>query len=473
MTFKRQIPALLIMILAIPAGCKKFVEIDPPRTQLVTASVFNNSATATVAQTGIYTQMFSTSYNISLNNGLLSDEFTNYNPSSTSVQTLEYMNQMVAANTFGLWGNAYSYIYQENSILASLNHDNALSPAVIRQLTGEALFIRAFWHFYLTNCYGDVPLVTSTDYTVNNVITRSPRAVVLQQIVTDLHAAEGLLSTNFVNADDTSSSAQTERVRPTSWAATALLARAYLYQGNWAGADSAASVVIGNSPLFGLVGLDSVFLKNSREAIWQIQTPTPALENTQDGYYYILTSTPNGSTNSGVTLSPQLLGTFESSDNRYRHWVDSAIFSGKPYYFPFKYKMGTQVPATVTEYTMVLRLAEQYLIRAEAEAQLNDLTNSANDLNTIRSRAGLTGTPASSQSDLLRAILHERQIELFSEWGHRWFDLVRTGEVNSVMGSPGNVTQYKQGAWVATDTLYPVPLTEININHNLTQNAGY
>lgn len=475
MKFSYKYSILITLVVAASASCKKFVGIAPPHTQLVTASVFNNNGSATAAQTGVYANMFnnSVSWHISYDNGLLSDEFTNY-ASLSSAGGQEYLNQLVATTEYGEWPTAYTFIYQENAILEALSGNKALSPAVVQQLTGEALFIRAFWHFYLTNCYGDVPLVTTTDYTINNVIQRSPRTAIFQQIIVDLQRAEGLLSSNFVNADDTSSSAQTERVRPTKWVAASLLARAYLYMGNWTAADSAATAVIANSSLFSLTGLDSVFLKNSREAIWQIQTPTPppANTNTEDGNSYILTSAP--STSSGVTLSPQLLNAFESGDQRSRHWVDSIVLSGTPYYFPYKYKKTvSNFTGTVNEYTMVLRLAEQYLIRAEAEAQLNQLTLAANDINIIRTRAGLGGTTASSQSDLLKAILHERQVELFTEWGHRWFDLVRTGAADTVMGAPGNVTQYKGGTWVATDTLYPIPQSEINLNPNLSQNNGY
>lgn len=477
MIFRYKCSALgLIFFLLGTCGCKKFVEIAPPETELVTASVFDKNAAASAAQTGIYTQLYNTSvsFHISLDGGLLSDEFYNYN-SNTSSLTQEYINGMVANNSYGQWSVAYNFIYQENAILEALAGNNALTPSVVQQLTGEALFVRAYWHFYLTTCYGDIPIVTSTDYAVNNTISRSPRALVFQQIVADLQKAQSLMSSNFVNADDTSFSAQTERVRPTKWAATALLARAYLYLGNWTGADSAASAVIGNA-MFRLPVLDSVFLKNSSETIWQVQIPTPPSKNTEDGQFYVLTSAPNGTTNSGVTLSPQLLSAFEPGDKRFVHWVDSIVFPGATYYFPYKYK-GTAVTftatGTVTEYNMMLRLAEQYLIRAEAEAQLNQLTAAANDINTIRTRAGLGGTSAATQADLLTAILHERQVELFTEWGYRWFDLVRTGNVNAVMGAPGNVTHYKGGAWVAADTLFPIPQSEINLNGNLTQNVGY
>jgi hypothetical protein len=83
----------------------------------------------------------------------------------------------------------------------------------------------------------------------------------------------------------------------------------------------------------------------------------------------------------------------------------------------------------------------------------------------------LTASSNIQQAD--SAILHERQVELFAEWGHRWFDLIRTGTVNSVMGSPGNVCAMKRGVWNANDTLYPIPQSEIKNDVNLTQNLGY
>jgi hypothetical protein len=124
---------------------------------------------------------------------------------------------------------------------------------------------------------------------------------------------------------------------------------------------------------------------------------------------------------------------------------------------------------------MVLRLGEQYLIRAEAEAELNDPGDAATDLNVIRKRAGLPPTTAANQSDLLTAILKERRVELFSEWGHRWFDLCRTGNAPAVMATPGNVCQAKGGVWNADNhqLLWPIPQQDIKADAKLSQNPGY
>jgi len=106
------------------------------------------------------------------------------------------------------------------------------------------------------------------------------------------------------------------------------------------------------------------------------------------------------------------------------------------------------------------------LIRAEAEAWQNQLTAAATDLNTVRGRAGLMPTTATDQAGLLAAIAHERQVEFFTEWGQRWFDLKRTGAINATLGS-------LKPTWTADASLLPIPLNEIEADPNLTQNPGY
>ncbi|OQP54312.1 hypothetical protein A4H97_22780 [Niastella yeongjuensis] len=459
-----------IIVLAFITGCKKFVEIPPPETQLVTTGVFSNSATATAATTAIYSQMYNNwvSYTISQSTGLLGDELTGY--STFTPQTQYYENAMVATKANGEWSNAYNYIYQANVIITALSNNTAISTAVVKQLTGEAQFIRAFWHFYLTNCYGDVPLVTTTDYRVNGTMARTPKSEVMQQVVADLRDAQELLSPDFIDASDTVIT--DDRVRPTKWAATALLARVYLYTGDWANAEAQATTVINKTDQFGLEpDLNAVFLKNCREAIWQLATPLPAYDyNTQDGFYYILFGTPSNANYGSTTLSSQLLNSFDSADQRKVNWVSSISENGTDYYFPYKYKVS--MSPDITEYTMVLRLAEQYLIRAEARAQQNNLEGAQADLNEIRTRAGLPNTTATTQTDLLAAVLNERQWELFTEWGHRWFDLIRTNNLNSVMRV---VTPAKGGSWDPDghQALYPIPQSDRNSNPHLSQNTGY
>jgi hypothetical protein len=121
---------------------------------------------------------------------------------------------------------------------------------------------------------------------------------------------------------------------------------------------------------------------------------------------------------------------------------------------------------------MLLRLAEQYLIRAEARAQLNNVNGAQSDLNTIRSRAGLSIIMPNDKNTLLDAILHERKVELFTELGHRWFDLKRTGHVDAVMSIEAPKKINGMG-WKSYQQLYPLPLTDLQRDQNLVQNPGY
>ncbi len=477
-----QIFILSCLTLVFPSGCKKFLVIPPPANQLVTASALSNNATATSAVTVIYTQMFALTESPSMawNTGLLGDEFTGYSSAGNNFQ--EYKNAMVATTKYGPWSEAYNWIYQANAIISGLQTTVGCSPSVKQQLTGEAYFIRAFWHFYQSNCYGDVPVSLTTDYTVTSRLTRSPRIQVLKQVISDLTTAQTLLSNNYVDISDTITT--TEKVRPTKAAATALLARAYLYLANYSkdnsqyiNAEVQSTAVINNSvySLSPLTGANEVFTKNSSEAIWQLQTPLPATQATWDGYDFILLGVPGGA--ASVSISPQLLAAFEPNDQRKVNWINSIVAGGTTYYYPFKYKVqsvaSTTSLASIAEYTMVLRLAEQFLIRAEAEVNDGKLSNAIADLNVIRTRAGLPNyAGATDATSLLAAILHERQIELFSEWGHRWFDLQRTGNCNSVM----SIVAPAKGTTWNTDghqQLMPIPITDITANPNLTQNVGY
>lgn len=492
--FKTTVTYAIIGMLSCLLGCKEFVEIPTPNSQLVTSSVFTNDASATAALTNIYTQMVANnqeSPNIAIQNGILSDELTSYANEVGPPPLSLYRNAMSAsANVvFGQWENAYKYIYQANAILIALQQYDGVTKEVKNQLTGEAYFIRAFWHFYLTNTYGDVPVALTTDYSVTNRLSKTPRVEVLQQIINDLIAAGNLLSSNYVDAS--SKNTTTERVRPNKAVATALLARAYLYHGDYANnntvsytaAIAASSTVIGNSTYRlcdDLSGPNSVFLKNSTEAIWQFFTPLPSNQNTFDGNDFILLGAPNNyGSYQGNSISPQLMSAFEANDKRKTNWIGSITAGGITYNYPWKYKV--QSGNAISEYTMVLRLAEQYLIRAEAKAELNDPT-AKDDLNAVRLRAGVGEyIGALDKASMLAAILHERQVELFTEWGHRWYDLNRAlntrnpVNVNTIMGAPGGVTASKGGTWGTKgyQQLYPIPINDIKINNNIKQNPGY
>ena len=459
--FLPRILSVLLLAAAI-TGCRKFIQVPPPDTTLSAAVIFGSDPTAIAAMMGVYSQAMNTpgtllNGGMSAYAGLSSDELAG-NGLSAALNSFA-TNTLVSTNFYvsTLYASGYNCIYNANAVLGNLSQSPAISDTVRSQLNGEARFLRAFTYFNLVNLFGGVPLETQTNYAVNAVTPRATSAAVYNQIALDLTDAQLLLSPSYA----TGITDPNDRTRPNQWAAAALLARVYLYEQDWADAETTASAVI-NSGQYQLVSLDSVFLATSREAIWQLQ-PVGTAFNTVEGYLFVPAAAP--SSVPLYTLTNFQVLSFEAGDLRRQHWTGTKTIQGTPYIYPFKYKVKAGGPP-YKEYEMVLRLAEQYLIRAEARARLNDLADAIADLNIIHVRAGLAGFSLSlSQADVLAAIMQERRAELFTEWGHRWLDLKRTGQADAVL-------QEKPG-WRSQDTLYPIPLTELQHNPNLVQNTGY
>jgi len=441
--------------------------------------VYASDATAAAVLTGLYTNLSSSDFtstdfrNLSMYAGLSADELTLWNGTSIVWQNQYYTNAL-SANMSGAafipWNSVYPYIFTCNSAIEGLSSADKLSAAARSQLLGEAKFMRAFFYFYLVNLYGDVPLILGTDYKVNALMGRTSKDKVYTQIVNDLLDAKKLLdSTGYVQSDCITvyEPSVAERVRPNSWVASALLARVYLYMNDYPNAEEQSSILINNTNVYGLESIGNAFLRNNSEAIWQLQ-PVNVGWNTEDAKLFIIP--PTGlSTSNPVYLSDTLLNSFEVGDLRKSNWIGNYTDVTGTYHYAYKYK-DANLGDPVIEYHMVLRLAEQYLIRAEARAQQGNLSGSQDDLNTIRTRAGLTSTSANDKKSLLVAILHERQVELFTEWGHRWLDLKRTGQIGAVMSA---VAPKKQGKWDSNWALYPIPVDDINKDPLLIQNQGY
>lgn len=460
-----------VFIVALTA-CEDFIGVDVEKSQIVKDAVFNSDITASSAVTGIYSDMYNgensfasgNRYSVATLCGLSTDEII-YFPETVDFNAFED-NSLLPSNTniSSLWQTMYYSIYGANAVLEGLAKSTSVSKPVKKQLEGEALFIRAFCHFYLVNLFGDIPVITTINYGITSKSTRQPTSVVYEQIISDLIMAKELINEQYVT---------TGRVRPNRSAATALLSRVYLYLGDWENAEMQASEIINDSKYSLEANLTDVFLNNSDEAIWQLM-PVGLISNTNEGYMFILISAPT-TTTQPFHLATSLVNAFDSQDKRRSEWINAKIIGTASYYYPFKYKKGAGGSATtpsvsLTEYSMVFRLAEQYLIRAEARAHLNNLTQAISDLDLIRMRAGLPSilsvNPTIDQTEFLLALEQERRKELFTEWGHRWLDLKRTNRANIALGG-------KQG-WSPDDQLYPIPQTERDKNPQLgSQNPGY
>lgn len=481
---------ILGIVSSVFCSCKKFVAVNGPITSVNSKNIFTNDATAIGSITSLYSNLSLTGLtstedltSISCISGLSSDELTYYSGAGINSLAVYYQNALTDLNvsTKGYWGSGYQRLYLVNTSLEQLNASTALNPNVKKQLLGEANFMRAFYYFYLVNLYGDIPLVLGTDYKANALITKSSKEIIYQQIITDLKKSKSLLSDKYLKGDVVTpySSGSEERVRPTSWAASALLARTFLYTKDWANAELEATLVIDNTKQYQLLSKDhlgDVFLKTSKEAIWQLQ-PVEFGANSQEARVFILPST--GPSNlKPVYLSDNLVNSFDNRDKRRTQWISGVNVDGNIYYFPNKYKIDISfdTDAPVTEYTTVIRLAELVLVRAEARAQQGNLDGAIADLDLIKDRVGLPKikdiNPNVNKTDLIDIIIKEKQFELFTEWGHRWFDLKRTGKIDQIMPSitPKKVTG---GVWKSYQQYYPIPSNELKNNPILTQVNGY
>jgi len=450
----------LLFFLAILAySCDDFVEVDPPTTQLSSPLVFEEYSTANAALVAIYAEI--------RDNGLLTG-----NPNGMSYKLGEYTdelqffgaggqtdasfyNNIVLANNTEVknwWNATYNQIYATNALLEGLANATALTTIQKEQLQGEALFIRALLHFHLTNLYGDLPYVTTTNYSTNSTISKTATTAIYEKVEADLLRAESLLNAAYSTEG---------RVRPNKATVQALLARVYLYSERWADASNKASEVLNNTALYGgTQSLDEVFLKDSFTTIWQL-SPTNEGEDTLEAQTNIFLQGPPPVSG----LSDTFVNGFEEGDQRRIEWIKAVTDGSTVWYHAFKYKTFENTGASL-EYSILFRTAEQYLIRAEARAKQGDLIGAQEDLNRIRNQAGLQNTTANTATELRAAIIKERRAELFSE-GHRFFDLKRTQLLNEVLAptKPG---------WNTNDQLFPIPETELLLNPNLNpQNPGY
>jgi len=505
LSFKKRTFYIIALLCLSFLGCKKSLQIDPPVNSVNAQNIFLTDKTAEQAITGLYatlsaentipTNFVSSVPGVFFAAGLSSDELILFNKNDAT-RARYYTNSLTELD-YNSWNSLYNYILRTNAAIEGLQMSSILTPSIKAQLLGEAKFFRAFCYFYLVNLYGEVPLALQTDPEINRLLYKSSKALVYAQIISDLKEAEAILSSQFMNESLTNSS--TERVRPNRWAAKALLSRAYLYNSEFASAEAKASEVIGNTELFSLMPVNQVFLKNSRETIWALQPVRADLVNgynTGESALFILPATGPNTADSQpsypVYLSNSVVNSFEPGDARASNWLSSVSQGTNVYNFAYKYK-APRTQTTVTEYSIVLRLSEQYLIRAEAKIRQGGtkVVEGISDLNILRfMRRNIATTavpnplpdlsPSQSQLQAFQAIEHERQTEFFTEWGHRWLDLKRTPgftnpsstRADEVMPS---VTQSKGGNWNANWKLYPIPQSERRYNPNLTgaQNLGY
>jgi hypothetical protein len=470
-SFFSHILILFFLFSLVITGCKKYLEVPLPIDQLSTTTVYSTKPTVLAAINGMYS-----AYSESILKAnyykftyWMSDEGEIDPLPGTEVGDIIKGN-IVAANTQIIqWVFFYRVIYRANELIEKLPLVSAelLSETEKKQFIAAAKYIRAAEHFTLVNSWGDVPLTLTTSADENLTKPRTPANVVYDQIVKDLQEAAADLPTTV----NTSNS----RTIHNKYQALSLLSKVYLYLGRWAEAEAAATEVINSGQYLIVTGVNNVFKKGSREAIFSMGATSTGLlyDNRTILGWLTLPATAGNTTTTYCAIPAAMQARFEATDQRKvsGNWTISLF--GKV--FANKYLHNSSATAAMTSANpqdfICQRLAELYLIRGEARAQLNNIAganSAATDINIIRTRAGLGNTTAATKTDMLNAIEKERVTELFYE-GHRWYDLKRTNQLQTVLSAvPYKVANYKPYY-----NLWPIQAIELNNSPNLTQNPGY
>ncbi|HEY3405159.1 MAG TPA: RagB/SusD family nutrient uptake outer membrane protein, partial [Ohtaekwangia sp.] len=415
-----------------------------PQSAIKAEDAFKDKAGIEKGILGAYTSFQSLSYygrSYLIFSDLSADNLA-HPPDATALEYAQVDNNAILpenGSIDGIWASAYEGINNANYVIAKVPSMADMTDEEKNKALGELYFIRALNHFNLLNYFGGVPIKTTPSFgTAGLDVPRDAVADVYNQIVEDLTFAEENLDESSV------------KVRASRYAATALLARVYLYMGEYDLAKQKATEVIEAD--YSIIDYAAVFADGSAESIFEIDF-TELNRNRIAEYNF--PKTLNGRREVAPTISS--LEEYEDDDLRYEATI--AFAGSLPY--PVKYDDLSKGADNV----IVLRLAEMYLIRAEAETNLEgDMDAIQDDINVIRTRAGLDDTEADTYPTLLLAIEHERRVEFAFE-GHRWFDLVRTDRALAVLPGLESVDQ----------TLFPIPLSEITTNTNpgMKQNDGY
>ncbi|WP_345244277.1 RagB/SusD family nutrient uptake outer membrane protein [Nibrella saemangeumensis] len=445
---------LILLTLITLVSCREVLEPQPVDL-LVDQLALNEPADVETVRIGLYSSLRGMAAPMIIAGDFTAD-YIQHNGTFTDYRELG-TKQITAANgaVSALWSAMYRTIYVANFIIERLPEVSGVRDQTRRQVLAEARFMRGFAYFVGAHTYGAVPKVTNTDQTANRNIGRTPKAEILAFALEDYQAA-------LADAPDEAASA----AYVSKNVVRAALARYYLYQKNWAQAEQFATQVIDSKAYTLESDYQTIVTADfTDESILEVGytvsddpgTSTFGLNNILVGRREVipsnqvvvaLISPEAGTRRSTITFNSQQL---KGSDNG---WTVR------------KYGSADEDNNNI----VLFRLAEMYLIRAEARAQLGRLSGANGalaDLNVLRNRASVTALTSGSQADILSAIERERIYELAFE-GHRWYDLVRTGRAQAVM------TAFSPN-WNSRYELWPVPQSEIQRNPALkgNQNPGY
>lgn len=431
--------------------------LDPaPIDQLVNDIVLNEPKDIEAVEIGLYQAFRETMPDIIVAADLTADNLI-HNGTFSQYRELG-VKKITSANlaVSSLWGHIYQTIYIANFLLERIPEIQGVTSSVRTRSMSTAHFLRGMANFYGVITYGGIPKVVTTNIEDNRNIPRTSEEEMLDFIEEDFLAAAGNLGDDNVN----------NAAFVNNYTVRAALARFYLYRKNYTLAEQYASEVLANENYELEDKFETIVLTDeTRESIFEV------------GYTIADDKDPNN-------LNTLFLGrreiipsneeanfltiTAESGDRKLSVEFDQANQKGFDNGFAVA-KYGTAVEDNNDIF--VFRLAEMYLIRAEARAYLGNVfgpNSAAEDIQELRDRAASNTTVGfPSQAQMIQIIENERRFELSFE-GHRWYDLRRTGRINVVMPA-------FNANWRSAYELWPIPQREIQNNTSLkdAQNPGY
>lgn len=440
--------AALLTGLLLTGACKDLLDPTPVQ-QLADDRAITDAASARAATLGAYDRV-QNYYQLDWPTlGFLPADNVRFNGTLNQFLQID-QNQLSADNVVitETWTFIYQAVNAANNLITGLPtvSDPLLTATEKNQLLGEAYFLRALAYFDLARGWGGVPLVLTPTRTQENGrgIRRATLAATYDQVLADLALAEPLLP------------AAPTRNRATQATARALRARLHLYRQQWADAENYATQVLSNSA-YALVTPYRAFSTApflTSESVLEISYSN-ADPNTMWNNWF--PSALGGQYNfQPVAPAIALLNDPAVGGSR-AVLLASTLINGSPAVYGNLYSRSAQRD----DPSYVLRVAELYLIRAEARTRQGKFALALADLNAVRTRAGVPASTAATESTLLLAIENERRVELAFE-ADRWFDLVRTGRAAAVLG----VTDPNK--W-----LFPIPFNDLVADPDLVQNPGY
>ena len=447
-SYRKYISVFFLSLTAM--SCKKFLDVQP-RDAVSDEQTIIDETSANTALRGVYRSLGSSSYYGALFQtfGYLPGDNVQWTGSQSVIQ--QFITHKILAdngNLQSVWSAIYATINGANNVIAKVPEvqDATFTQAARNQLRGEAYFIRALGYFDLARTWGNVQitLTPTLDAADKGDLKASTQAQVYQQVLNDLNTADSLLLPP----------ATANPVRVNQETVWALKARYYLYLSDWPNAEAYAAKVLGDTKNYTLLKPYSAFFANAvgtKESVFELAYSATYLS----GHRNYWQPPANGGTRQWAPSDPfiSLVNNPDIGGNRNAliAKTSAGLWYGNMYF---------RSPATDPSY--VIRIAEVYLIRAEAAAQQLHLDDARKYLDAIRDRAGLPATTAAGKEDLLLAIENERRMEFPFE-PHRWFDLVRTHRAAAVL----NITDPQL-------YVFPIPAKEIILsNGNLKQNDGY